>query len=130
MTSLELYRKLTPNKTENYTAQLLNDGLSVNLSGFYTKLIKDAARCNDYSSDIVFDINGLNKKLKEFRAGQEFEPVWIGCRKMGVDGTDFVLARTEGDYAKLHKNYFALYSVTVDRTDPDWYQITVSEYNM
>lgn len=132
MTSLDLYKTLKPSVTEvKEHVQVLADGISCNLSDFYTKLIKDAARCNNYSSDIVYDINGINEKLEAYRNGQEFEPVWIGFRRYGVDGTTYILSviNEQPDF-QLHQRYFAIYSVMVEDDDPGWCKIIINEYWM
>jgi len=132
LTSLDLYKTLNPSVTEvKEHVQVLADGISCNLSDFYTKLIKDAARCNRYSSDIVFDINEINEKLKTYRNGREFEPVWIGFRRHGVDGTSYVVsAITEQPDLQPYQRYFALYSVMVEDGDPGWCKIIINEYWM
>lgn len=132
MNSRELYNKMTPSKTEKVIAQLLADGLSCNLSTFYSKLIKDAARCNRFNSDIVYDINGIQDALKNYRANKEFEPIWIGFRRHGVDGTNYVLCRVDSSSVSmsLGQEYFALYSVDVEYNKYDWYNIVLNEYWM
>lgn len=136
MTSKELFDSMTPSKTEKYFAQLLADGMSVNLSSMYTKLIRDAARCNSYSSDVFYDLKHIERRMKEFNPNEEFEPIWIGFRKMGVDGTGYVLSRIDNDTSRgplaktyaLSNNYFALYSVTVENREYDFYDIVLNEY--
>ena len=136
MTSKELFDNITPSNTEKYFAQLLADGMSVNLSSMYTKLIRDAARCNSYSSDVFYDLKHIERRMKEFNPNEEFEPIWIGFRKMGVDGTAYVLSRIDNDKPReswlktytLSNNYFALYSITVENRDHDFYDIVLNEY--
>ena len=129
MTSFELYEKLQPTTTDVVHTQLLSGGLYANMCNFYTKLIRDAARCNSYSSDVIFSINHIDNMLKEgFRPNEPFEPIWIGFRRRGVDGTSFVLSRCNGDRAEINKNYFALYSVTVEKEEEGWYNVLINEY--
>lgn len=130
MNSRELYNKMTPGKTEKVVAQLLADGLSCNLSEFYSKLIKDAARCNRFNSDVVYDINGIQDALKNYRANTEFEPIWIGFRRYGVDGTDYILSRIDGNASNVYQDYFALYSLDVENNEPGWYWVVLNEYWM
>lgn len=131
MTSQELYNKIKPSEVHYYFAQLLSDGLNVNLNDIFTPLIKDAARCNGYNSDIYYDMIAIDEAMKSYRAGQEFEPMWIGFRKLGVDGTAFVLLRISDNntYADLSANYFALYSLTLKpRSYEGLYDVALSEY--
>lgn len=132
MTSHELYNKLKPNREQKLVAQLLEDGLNVNIVDFYTKLIKDAARCNSYSSDVVFDINYISRQLREFNKDTVFEPIWVGFRRHGVDSTAYVLSRIaeDGNTIELYKNYFALYSINVveDPEYPDFRVVVIGEY--
>jgi hypothetical protein len=131
MTSNELYRKLTPYRTEKYYAQMSDSGLKVNLSDLFSILIKDAARCNSYNSDIYYDLVSIEKDMLEYDPEKDFEPRWIGFRKMGVDGTSFVLQKA-GDpscYGSLSSNYFALYSITVEK-DRYFYNLILNEYTV
>ena len=137
MTIQELYAKLHPSREEQLSAQLLCDGLSVNLSSFFTKLIKDAARCNDYSSDLFYDMREIYDTMKAFRATQsmhEFTPMFVGFRRHGVDGNSFILSRLHNDlrgnvYA-LGQEYFALYSINVVNDCEGWYKVVIREYWM
>lgn len=130
MTSKELYNKLKSHKTETLTAQLLQNGLSVNMSSFYTKLIKDAARCSNYSSDVVYDIQGINKRLENFNPEEDYEPIWIGFRRQGVDHAGYILSRIDGlgSTLPLWNTYFALYSVTIEHDEGEFYKILLNEY--
>lgn len=130
MNSRELYNKMTPCKTEKVLAQLLADGLSCNLSTFCSKLIKDAARCNRFNSDVVYDINGIQDALKKYRANTEFEPIWIGFRRYGVDGTNYILSRIDGSIDNVYRDYFALYSLDVENKEPGWCWVVLNEYWM
>lgn len=130
MTSKELYQKIVPLNVHNYSAQLTTRGLETNLSTIFTTLIKDAARCNSYSSDVYYDLCAIDTEMKTFDKEEEFEPMWFGFRKLGVDGTSFVLCRLEDNnvYASLSRNYFALYSLDVRKKSDDWFDLVWSEY--
>lgn len=130
MTSVELYKKLRPYKTNTITAQLMSDGLSGNLSDMFSRFIKDAARCNGYNSDIFYDMKIIEKAMREYNPEEEFTPIWVGFRKHGVDGTNFILCKVENEnmYGSLSYNYFALYSVMVEHEEPGWYNIILNEY--
>lgn len=132
MTSQELFNKMRPSTQKEFLAQLLTDGLNLNLSDIFCPLVKDAARCNSYQSDIYYDMVNIHKRLKEYKEGDEFEPIWVGFRKHGVDGTGYVLARTEEPsmYGSTEHNYFALYSITLKKDSPGWYYVVLSEYWM
>ena len=131
LTSQELFDTLHPNMQWSQTAQLLSNGLSINMSDFYTQLIRDAARCNDYSSDVIFDINYINQRLEDYHGGY-FEPIWIAFRKHGVDGTNYILCRTneyETPFACINREYFVVYSVSLAETDYEgFYDVVFSKY--
>jgi hypothetical protein len=132
MTSNELFKKIKPIEQHEYVAQLTQNGLNFNTSDMYSRLIKDAARCNSYNSDIFYDLKHIEDSFNSFN-GDEFEPIWIGFRKLGVDCTSFVLCRTSDKsfYGSLSSNYFALYSITVKYDAMrDWYVITLNEYGV
>ena len=132
MTSSELYDKIRPSKTKEFTAQLTNDGLNNNISSIFCPLIKDAARCNRYQSDIYYSLKQIDEMMEQFNPNHMPEPIWIGFRRDGVDGTSFVLSRTGNDIYNLHKEYFALYSVTVEKDleYSGFYKVLMNEYWM
>lgn len=90
--------------------------LEVNMSNTYTQLIKEAARCNRYSSDIIYDIQAMEDAWKSFDPEAEMPFFICGFRKDGVDGKCFVESRCN-DKAHLcygiDGNYFAMYFVEV-----------------
>lgn len=132
MKSRELYSDLKPIKTEYHTSQVNSNGITVNMSGFITTLIKEAARCNNYSSDVIFDIDDIREAFCNYNPEEEFEPIWIGFRRYGVDGTDYVLSRVNSrdDISELRKHYFALYSIDVEKDSPGWCNVIINEYGM
>lgn len=133
MTIQELYTKLRPSKTETLTAQILADRMSVNLSTFFTTLIKDAARCNSYSSDIYYDLREIDENVHAYRGTEEFTPLFIGFRRHGVDGSSIVLSRincANDNVYIVHNEYFALYSVNVERDGEGWAKVIINEYWM
>ena len=131
MTSKELYEKLVPSEEKTYKYAYLSDhGLEINLESMFSGFIKDAARCNSYNSDVYYDIHHIKETLREFNPESEFEPIWIGFRKMGVDGTSYVLCNAENDYPRvnLSSNYFALYSVNIVHEEDNYYNIVLCKY--
>ena len=130
MTIQELYTKLRPTKTEEMSAQLLSDGLSVNFSDMFTTLIRDAARCNSYSSDVFYDLTTIYDAFKDFRANTVFQPIFVGFRRYGVDSNSFILSRIGEDTYSLHREYFALYSVMVKPDSCGWYKVLFNYYAM
>lgn len=134
MTSKQLFDKMQSWRHWDEMLQKDFEGhFSFNPSGMYTRLIKDAARCNRFSSDVLFDINTINDRIKEYTGEEEFEPIWIGFRKDGVDGTNYVLTRINdefGYHSALSQHYFALYSVTVEKGAYDMWYVHMYEYPM
>ena len=132
MTSQELFNKMRPSRQHKYTARLLSDGLNLNLSDIFCPLIKDAARCNSYASDVFYDLKNIEKRMEEYKEDEPFEPIWIGFRRHGVDGTGYVLGRAEDEsmYGTMSHNYFALYSITVENDEYGFKNVILSEYWM
>lgn len=132
MTSKELYEKLTPWRSYRYSGQYTSGRLEVNLSDIGSKLIKDAARCNGYNYDVYYDLRAINNAMENFNPKKEFTPMWIGFRKLGVDGTDYVLLRIAGElpHHALSCNYFALYSLNIESTGDDFYNVILNEYSV
>lgn len=133
----ELYQRLTPTHIIEETAQMLADGLSVNLSGIFDTLIREAARCNAYAGDLFYDMAEINEKVRGYREGQDFAPLFVGFRRYGVDGSMLISARVlsglaEDDsvYGKLSREYFALYSVMILPDVRGWKRLVFCKYNM
>lgn len=131
MTIQQLYEKMRPSRTHDTTGQILADGLSVNISDFFTRLIKDAARCNSYSSDIYYSLREIDEKVRSYRGIAPFEPIFVGFRRHGVDGNTFILSRLDGNPYNASREYFALYSVNVIPEDGGgWCKVLFNEYWM
>lgn len=103
----------------------VNGRTEINMSDVYSVLIKEAAKCNYYASDLIYDIREIEERLKSFDTGNEecFEPILIGFRKMGVDGNSFVLPRvTEASkgcaYAICYPHdYFCVFAITFEKDE-------------
>ena len=132
MTSSELYKKLTPTSEKYYECCNRARGLDVNLSDMFSKFVKDAARCSAYNSDIFYDMKTIESAMREFDPTVEFDPIWVGFRRYGVDCTSYVLCRAEAEstYGSLSHNYFALYSITVKERGDNYFDVVLSEYAM
>ena len=132
MTSKDLFEKMRPFDRHIYLAQYNSSGLDFNQSDLFSRLIKDAARCNGYNSDVFYDLKYIDERMKEFNPNEVFDPIWIGFRKLGVDNTDFVLCRCDDEYTygSMSSNYFALYSITVENRNNNFYNVCLNEYNV
>ena len=126
----ELYETLRPSCTEHANGQVLACEFCVNLSDIFTRLIKDAARCNSYSSDIYYDLRKIDENVHNYRNNADFEPIFIGFRRHGVDGNTFILSRIDGNPYAVHNEYFALYSVMIEQNEPGWATVVFNEYWM
>jgi len=133
-TSSELYALMTPFKTSSENVQIspYNGSVMYNPSAMFSQLIKDAARCNYYNSDIFYDLKAIYDRLEAFKTPEEdphySDPIWLGFRKMGVDGTSFVLSRIGEDTHRAAQEYFALYSVKIDPAEDGYATVTFNEY--
>lgn len=130
MTIQELFEKLRPSTTENVQGQVLADGLSINISDIFTRLIKDAARCNSYSSDVYYHLQKIEEMVRNYRDFAEAEPIFIGFRRHGVDGNSFILSRIGDKPYNVYREYFALYSLTIEQKEHGWATIVFNEYWM
>ena len=136
MTARELFDSLGWSRTKEYTAQLLDrGGLSVNIEDFYTLLVKDAARTNRYSGDIRFTFDDFECQLNNFKKGDEWKPIFVGCRRHGVDGTGYVLTEVNrvgsiSRYRAIVDKYFAFYGVDLIKEEEydNFYKLKVCEY--
>ena len=129
MTSKELFEKMNPER-HSYIAQFNSCGLDFNTSDIFSRLIKEAAKCECYNSDVFYDLKNIEESFKNFDPEKEFEPIWLGFRKMGVDCTNFVLCRVNdaGMYGKIADTYFVLYSLTVERKGEGFYTVYLTKY--
>lgn len=84
----------------------------INTSDLYTELIKEAAACDNWSSDIIIDIQHMENLIYKIPAPFE-EQIILGFRDHGVDGCEFVKLRYK------HKNldkYRKLYVITLKKS--------------
>lgn len=110
---------------EKLEARITSNGFGVNLSSVFTAMIKEAAKCNRYSSDLIYDIDGINSRLEHFDYEDEesYSPILVACRKDGVDGNNFILQRvTEAsrncEYAICFpKDYFSVFAITFGKQE-------------
>lgn len=105
--------------------------LNVNLSSEFTELIKQAARCNRYSSDILYDIGSVNDAMETW-TGEKTLFVF-GFRRDGVDGNSFILSRVNNecrDIYDIYKLYFAIYFMEVkeDAEYSSFYKVETNGY--
>lgn len=126
----ELYEVLRPSRTEHANGQVLASEFCVNLSDIFTKLIKDAARCNSYSSDVYYDLKKIDEEVHAYRNYADFEPIFIGFRRHGVDGNTFIMARIGENIYRASNEYFALYSINIEQNEDNWATVVFNEYWM
>lgn len=84
-----------------------------NMSTIYTELIKEAALCENYSSDVLIDIERFEECLKECQSGEQGR-VFFGFRDMGVDGLTYIscnLSHLESSYRKIAVLEYSKYKV-------------------
>lgn len=134
MTMTDLFNKLTPISVERYIAQRVDNVLSVNYSTLFCKLIKDAARCNNYQSDVFYTLKEIYDKVYNFCPEEHpkiLEPIWVGFRKMGVDSNNFIYCRiSDNDFRiALSREYFALYCIRFEKDERGWW-VVVYEYGV
>ena len=103
--------------------------MEVNLFSEFTELIKQAARCNRYASDLIYDINSVNDAMETWTGEKTLFA--FGFRRDGVDGNSFVLSRVNNECKNIydiHKLYFAIYFIEV-KEDKDYFSFYKVETN-
>lgn len=109
-----------------------NEGhLETNLSSEFSELIKQAARCNRFSSDVIYDIGSVNDALEVWTGEKRL--FVFGFRRDGVDGNSFVLSRVNNKCKNIYdvyKLYFALYFMEIkeDEQYTDFYKVETNGY--
>lgn len=83
----------------------------LNYSAILTALIKEAAQCEHYASDLFIDWRSVTEFLEDPAPGKRVW--WFGFRDMGVDGKVFIKATTgnPGCYGK--NRYRVIYALLV-----------------
>lgn len=138
MTLEDLTAMVTRNKTveitEENTISVYPTGVcnNLNMSDVNSLLIKQAAKhCKHYASDVVIDINSMEKRVLELAEGAikgevtapVTEIIFFGFRDMGVDGTAFVRSRIADpvEYVDVNRAYKALYVAEINVGNPKGY---------
>lgn len=85
---------------------------NVNTSDILTHLIKEAAKCDRFSSDLFIDWNHVDDDLKN--RCLESKQYLIGFRDMGVDHKSFIEAR--GIDSEVYR---AVYQLDIEVSFPD-----------
>jgi len=131
-----------PDFEHEVTTQFVHGtGLEANLSTEFSQLIKEAARCNCYNSDVIYDIQRIQSMMEAFKPGDypnigsrddDLPVIAMGFRKMGVDGNEFIMSRLNGECYNVYKEYFAIYFVEVKRHDEynDWWKVITKGYHV
>ena len=100
------------------TRRLANGEHSVCTASIYTVLIKEAAKCHNYSSDVLYDIQYIENLLKQIDIIPPSN-FYFGFRKLGVDGFEIIRERIHlsetfpEDSPKVEDVYFAMYIISL-----------------
>lgn len=107
-----------------------SDGTCFNLnrSNILSTLIKEAALCERFASDLFIDWMKFERRLKEVKEACKFQ-ILFGFRKTGVDDTNEVLLRANTEY-NIGETYRAVYKLCVDVNDFDDYEETTAEISL
>ena len=100
--------------------------VNINTSSIYTTLIQEAGRwCESYASDIIYDIEHINRILKNLDGLSEYEnyskedgsiTLRIGFRENGVDDDKAISHEFEDPYRKYYY-YRAIWKLVIAKTD-------------
>ena len=102
----------------NINRRLTNGEHSVCTASIYTVLIKEAAKCHNYSSDVLYDIQYIENLLKQTDVILPSN-IYFGFRKLGVDGFEIIRERVcqpeifLEDSPKVEDAYFAMYIISL-----------------
>ena len=100
--------------------------ISYNASGVYSFILKKAAMCDHFASDVLYNIKEVEAAIEGrcmiSSEGENISPVCIyfGFRDMGVDGYCFINSRLDSPacYGELKETYInGLYCVELTETD-------------
>ena len=91
---------------------------AINLSSIYTLLIKEAGKCEAYSSDILIDIDSIKESIKQFDGDTKIH--YIGFRNYGTDHETFIVCRNESEYRKVY-----MITVSPDERYDDYVQVAL-----
>lgn len=103
---------------ENTISRITNGEHSVCTAGIYTTLIKEAAKCQNYSSDVLYDIQYIENSLKQIDIIPPSN-FYFGFRKLGVDGFEIIRERIclsetfPEDSPKVEDVYFSIYIISL-----------------
>ena len=101
----------------------------LNYSSIATKLIKCAAECKSYSSDMLITWAGIQRLIDNPESGNyEF---WFGFREMGVDCKSFIENRISSAamYGVDENFYRKIYKVQVNITR-DYMEMRLIEFKL
>lgn len=90
------------NKTVERGQLIIRGGevsLNINMSSIWTELIKEAAKCDSYSSDVLIDIDAVREKLASGKP-EDFT-YYFGFRDNGVDHEAFIRNRGSEGYRRI-----------------------------
>lgn len=73
--------------------------VDINMSSIWTELIKEAAKCDSYSSDVLIDIDAVREKLASGKP-EDFT-YYFGFRDNGVDHEAFIRNRKSDGYRRI-----------------------------
>lgn len=76
-----------------------NASVDINMSSIWTELIKEAAKCDSYSSDVLIDIDAVREKLASGKP-EDFT-YYFGFRDNGVDHEAFIRRRGSDEYRRI-----------------------------
>lgn len=83
-----------------------------------TKLIKEAAKCRHWCSDMLYDIHDIMKRVELDET--EIPDAWFGFRECGVDHADFIRERWNNK-AYADEPYRKIYVLCTEYLEGNYY---------
>lgn len=113
--------------TYNTETHMWESYCTINLSSEYTTLIKEAANCRYYASDLLIDLMPV---MKDLDAGNLPKATYFGFRDMGVDHDTFINARLDTKmYGDPRKTYREIYKLEFEHIRDGEFMATLSVWD-
>lgn len=99
-----------------------NNKYDINLSDIETELIKAAASCRRYASDLFIDWYAIRDEIIKKEDGPKVVYYAEGFREFGIDGNNYIysnLCTYKHNHKKLDKHYNMIYAIKIEKTEDD-----------
>lgn len=98
-------------KDSEYCYRSSDDNIDINYSSIIDKLIKEAAKCKRYSSDIIISLKSFENNIPKKYQGEDFcYYEYFGFREMGIDHEKFIKCNLDilNDWRDYYRDIYVL----------------------